>query len=94
MLVKSIDRLLAGKPLPDYSYRDFGSLVSLSERNAVGNLMGNLTGDVFVSGRIARLIYKSLYRMHLLALYGYTRTAVKVVSQWLSGSLRPTMKMH
>ncbi len=94
LLLKSIDGILKDKPLPEYTYRDFGSLVSLSEKNAYGNLMGNLTGNVMVSGRIAQFIYKSLYRMHLLALYGLSRTGVKVFAQWLSGSLRPTMKMH
>lgn len=53
-----------------------------------------VTGDVMISGRIARRICVSLYRMHLLALYGFSRTLVKVFSQWLTGSLRPTMKMH
>ena len=94
LLTKSINCILKGKPLPEYVYRDFGSLVSLSEKNAVGNLMGKLTGDVMVSGRIARYIYISLYRMHLLALFGFARTVVKVFSQKLSGSLRPTMKLH
>ncbi len=94
LLMKSIDCVLNSKPVPEYNYKDFGSLVSLSTSTAVGNLMGGLTGDVMVSGRIARYIYVSLYRMHLLALYGFSRTAVKVFSQWLTGNLRPTMKMH
>ncbi len=94
LLMKSVACILNDKPVPTYVYRDYGSLVSLSEGNAVGNLMGVLTGDVTVSGRIARYIYVSLYRMHLLALFGITRTTVKVFTQWLTGSLRPTMKMH
>ncbi len=94
LLMKSMNCILKDKPVPEYVYRDFGSLVSLSESSAVGNLMGILTGDVMVSGRIARYIYISLYRMHLMALYGFSRTAVRVISQKLSGSLRPTMKLH
>ena len=94
LLMKSVESILNSQPLPEYVYRDFGSLVSLSDEHAVGNLMGNLTGDVMVSGRIARYIYVSLYRMHLLALYGVVRTRVKVFSQWITGSFKPTMKMH
>jgi NADH dehydrogenase len=33
-----------GKPLPEFHFRDLGSLVSLGKLSAVGNLMGNLIG--------------------------------------------------
>lgn len=36
-----------------------------------------VTGDVMISGRIARRICVSLYRMHLLALYGPVQTGPK-----------------
>ncbi|NHN39821.1 NAD(P)/FAD-dependent oxidoreductase [Pseudomaricurvus alcaniphilus] len=94
LLAKSINCRLKGKPVPEYVYHDFGSLVSLSKGGAVGNLMGNLTGDVMVSGRIARVIYVSLYRMHLMAVHGVLRTGLKIVGQWLSGGVKPPMKMH
>ncbi len=48
--------------------------------------MGNLTGDVMISGRIARLIYVSFYRLHLLALHGFLRTVLLVLTQWLAGT--------
>ncbi|MDE2159552.1 MAG: NAD(P)/FAD-dependent oxidoreductase, partial [Burkholderiales bacterium] len=35
-----IRRRLAARPLRDYRYRDFGSLVSLGEYSTVGNMMG------------------------------------------------------
>src|SRR6266851_4084062 len=44
LLRRSMLARLAGKPLPAYRYRDFGSLVSLGELTAVGNLMGRLIG--------------------------------------------------
>ncbi len=95
MLVKSIaSRLGGGGTLPEYVYKDHGSLVSLSEHTAFGTLMGNLTGDVMVSGRIARIIYVSLYRMHLMALHGPIATMLKVVTQWMTGRLRPALKLH
>ena len=43
-LYAQIRRRLAGKPLQEYRYRDFGSLVSLGEFSTVGNMMGGLIG--------------------------------------------------
>src|SRR5690606_14017146 len=40
LLVKSVKRRIAGKPLPEYTYRDYGSLVNLGRYSTVGNLMG------------------------------------------------------
>lgn len=94
LLVKSIGCILNDQPLPEYVYKDHGSLVSLSEHVAFGNLMGNLTGDVMVSGRLARVIYVSLYRMHLTAVNGFLPTTLKVFTQWLTGRLRPALKLH
>jgi NADH dehydrogenase len=41
-LIAQIPRRLAGKPLREYRYRDFGSLVSLGEFSTVGNMMSAL----------------------------------------------------
>ncbi|MEO8281744.1 MAG: NAD(P)/FAD-dependent oxidoreductase, partial [Ideonella sp.] len=43
-MIKQIRRRMAGQPLLDYRYRDFGSLVSLGEYSTVGNMMGGLIG--------------------------------------------------
>ena len=73
LLAKSLKLRIAGQPLPEYRYRDYGSLISLSSFSAVGNLMGNLTGSVMLEGWLARMFYVSLYRMHQIALYGVVR---------------------
>lgn len=58
--------------LPLFRYRDFGSLVSLGRLGAMGNLMGGLiSGRLFVDGIVARIMYRSLYRMHCVALHGW-----------------------
>lgn len=54
LLVKSLRARLEGKPLGEYHYRDYGSLISLSRFSAVGNLMGNLMGSVMLEGWLAR----------------------------------------
>ena len=94
LLSKSVARRIQGQPLREYIYKDYGSLVSLSGAYSIGTLMGNLTGDVMISGRLARWVYVSLYRTHLLALHGVVRTALLIVTQWLMGTTRPSLKLH
>ncbi len=94
MLAKSIALRLQGKELPSYRYRDYGSLISLSSFSAVGNLMGNLTGNVMLEGWLARMFYISLYRMHQIALYGMARTALMMIGDKLSTSTVPRLKLH
>ncbi len=68
---------LRGKPLRAWRYRDFGSLVSLGRYSTVGNLMGSLVGgSLMIDGLIARMMYKSLYKMHELAIHGYRKVAL------------------
>jgi NADH dehydrogenase len=94
LLAKSIARQLEGKELAAYRYRDYGSLISLSTFSAVGNLMGNLTGNVMLEGWLARMFYVSLYRMHQIALYGVARTTLMMVGDKLSTSTVPRLKLH
>ena len=94
LLAKSLALRLEGKPLPDYRYRDYGSLISLSRFSAVGNLMGNLTGSIMLEGWLARMFYISLYRMHQIALYGFIRTALMMAGDKLSTSTAPRLKLH
>ncbi|MCE2572489.1 NAD(P)/FAD-dependent oxidoreductase [Motilimonas eburnea] len=92
------DNILArfkGKPEKDYVYKDHGSLVSLSQFSTVGSLMGNLMrGSMMVEGRMARLVYVSLYRMHQIALHGYFKTALMTVVGRINRVLRPRLKLH
>ena len=43
---------------------------------------------------LTALYHFLLYRMRLAALFGYTCTALKVFTHWLTGGFKPTMKMH
>jgi NADH dehydrogenase len=97
-LVTTMKRRLAGKPLPDYVYKDFGSLVNLSRFGTVGTLMGNLMGrqaaNITIEGWLARLAYLSLYKMHLWALHGPGWVVLSTVGNWLTRAGRPQMKLH
>lgn len=94
LIAKSIKLRLEGQPLPSFGYRDYGSLISLSRFSAVGNLMGNLMGSVKLEGWLARMFYISLYRMHQMALYGLTRTALLMLGDRIGRSTEPRLKLH
>lgn len=92
---KNIRADLADQPLTDYVYKDHGSLVSLSKFSTVGSLMGNLTsGSMMIEGRIARVVYVSLYRMHQIALHGYLKTGMIALSDKISRVFKPKLKLH
>jgi NADH dehydrogenase len=53
-MVKQLRAVMAGRPLGEYVYRDFGSLVSLGKYSTVGNLMGFIVGrSMFIEGHFA-----------------------------------------
>jgi len=95
MLVKSICRRLRGKPLPEYVYRDYGSLVALGRFTPVGNLMGTLTGgSIMIEGTLARLVYWSLHKMHEIALHGWFKTSLTTYAHFISTPTRARIKLH
>ncbi len=94
-LLKSFRRRLAGKPLTPYVYRDFGSLVSLGEYSTVGSLMGKLIGGaLFIEGWFARIMYISLYRMHLHALHGTAKVTFDILGRLFTRRTEPRVKLH
>ncbi|MBU2925719.1 NAD(P)/FAD-dependent oxidoreductase [Colwellia sp. 4_MG-2023] len=95
LVAKNIFATLKQKPLIEYKYTDYGSLVSLSNYSTVGSLMGSLTkGSMKVEGSLARLVYASLYRMHKVALHGYIKTALMMLVERINRILRPRLKLH
>jgi NADH:ubiquinone reductase (H+-translocating) len=94
-LMGSLGNLLDGRPLPEFTYRDFGSLVSLGHFSAVGNLMGGVIGgSMLIEGLFARFMYMSLYRLHIAALHGYARMVLDTFAHWLRRTTLPRVKLH
>ena len=94
-LARMLPRRLDGKPLKPWRYRDFGSLVSLGEYSTVGSLMGLLLGgSLFVEGLFARIMYVSLYRMHLYALHGFTKVLFDTLAKLITRRTEPRVKLH
>ncbi|MHB1216471.1 MAG: NAD(P)/FAD-dependent oxidoreductase [Thiobacillus sp.] len=95
MLAQSICRRFRGQPLPEYVYRDYGSLVALGRFSTVGNLMGGLTGgSIMIEGTLARLVYWSLHKMHQIALHGWFKTALSTYAHFISTPTRARIKLH
>jgi NADH:ubiquinone reductase (H+-translocating) len=93
-LVKQLPRRLRGEPLKPYVYRDFGSLVSLG-RSTVGNLMGFLVGkNFFIEGYFARLMYRSLYKLHEAALHGIANVILGTIGRSFRRHNTPVVKLH
>jgi NADH dehydrogenase len=94
-LARQLARRLKGEKLEPFVYRDFGSLVSLGKYSTVGNLMGFLVGkNFFIEGLFARLMYRSLYKMHERAVQGSARTLLGTLSRGLSRRAEPAVKLH
>jgi NADH dehydrogenase len=88
------NRLDGGKAVP-FVYKDHGSLINFSRYTTVGNLMGNLSGrGMYIEGKVARLFYLSLYRMHQVALHGIVRTGIIWLMDRISRAMHPRLKLH
>ena len=99
LMVTQDRRRIAGKPLAEYLYRDFGSLVSLDEHNTVGNMMSGLGGQsrgkgMIIEGFMARMMYVSLYKMNELALHGFVKVALDTTARLITQRTEPHLKLH
>lgn len=92
---RNVLSLIADRPLQTFVYRDRGSLVSLSRYSTIGSLMGNLVGGrMAVEGRIARMVYLSLYRMHLIGVHGWLKGIALILVGHVNRVVRPRLKFH
>ncbi|MEM7026999.1 MAG: NAD(P)/FAD-dependent oxidoreductase [Pseudomonadota bacterium] len=98
LLTKSIINILHNKPIKDYQYIDYGSLINLSRYSTVGNMMGNLlgkkAGSLMIEGLLARLIYVSLYLMHQITVKGYVRVFLLTFANIMTRKSKTRMKLH
>jgi NADH dehydrogenase len=95
MLIKTVKARLHGKALPTYVYRDYGSLVNLGRYSTVGSLMGSVSGGtMYIEGLFARLMYQSLYKMHLIALHGFFTVFLQTLARMITSRTEPQVKLH
>jgi len=89
-LVRVVAARLAGQAAPAFRYRDYGSLVSLADYGAFGSLIGGLK----IEGLLARVVYRSLHKMHLRAVHGLARTVLAAIGETIARRARPRIKLH
>ena len=94
-LYTQLRRRLQGEPMNPFRYRDFGSLVSLGDYSTVGSLMGFIVGkSMFIEGLFARVMYRSLYKMHEMALHGPLKVTLDTFARLLTRRTEPEVKLH
>ncbi|MFZ6844065.1 NAD(P)/FAD-dependent oxidoreductase [Undibacterium sp. RuTC16W] len=95
MLADSLARMLQGKSLKEFTYKDHGSLVSLGNYSTVGSLMGALaSGSVFIEGTIAKWMYWSLHKHHQVAVNGLFHTWLSTWAETIDRVRNPRIKLH
>lgn len=95
LLYKSMKRRVLGKHLPEYQYRDYGSLVNLGRYSTVGSLMGAVAGgSMYIEGLFARVMYQSLYKMHLMTLHGFFTVFLQTVARIITRRTEAQVKLH
>ena len=96
LLAKSMKKRVANDiNLPNYHYRDYGSLVNLGRYSTVGSLMGALSGgNMYIQGMFARLMYQSLYKMHLMTLHGMTEVVLQTLARMITRRSEAKVKLH
>ena len=93
-LAKAIPNYLVQNPLPLYHYQDYGSLISISNYETIGTLMSRVAKSLPIEGKLARLTYLSLYKMHQIALYGAWRVGMLMLANAITRRIRPRLKLH
>jgi hypothetical protein len=57
--------------------------------------MGSLSNSsMFIEGRLAGLVYVSLYNMHQFSVYGWRKELLVLLSRKLSNIVGPKLKLH
>ena len=94
-LADSLCRMLDGKSLKDFHYKDHGSLVSLGNYSTVGSLMGAIaSGSVFIEGTLAKWMYWSLHKHHQVAVNGWFHTWLSTWAETIDRVRNPRIKLH
>ncbi|WP_429499364.1 NAD(P)/FAD-dependent oxidoreductase [Robbsia andropogonis] len=93
-LAQHLPDWLDGRPLPNFVFRDLGSLVSLSEYNAFGTLgqFGLFKGG-FIKGRFAQLSHAMLYRQHQQGLHGFRKASLLWTAERINGLVQPKIRL-
>ena len=93
-LIRHLPTWVEGKDLPPFTFRDFGSLVSLGGYGAYGSLgkFGLFRGG-FIQGRVAELGHVLLYRSYQSQLHGFWRGGLIWLADTINSYVRPRLRL-
>lgn len=93
-LIDSLPRVLQGRPVCDFRYRDLGALVSLGDYDAFGSLgqFGLFNGLTF-RGKLAQLSHVMLYRSHQARIHGFWRGGLLWLVDRLNARVRASIRL-
>lgn len=81
-------------PVPDFVYKNRGSLVSLSEYGAYGSLgQVGLLRELRIRGRLAKFSHVLLYRSHQTRLHGLWRGSLLWLVDLINARLRASIRL-
>lgn len=79
-------RLLKGRELQPFVFRDGGMVVAIGHNNAVGALMNN---TLILNGWFIRSLYNSIFRLHQQVLFGWGRVTSLIILKRFKCALNP-----
>jgi NADH:ubiquinone reductase (H+-translocating) len=92
-LIRHLPTWVEGRDLPPFTFRDFGSLVSLGGYGAYGSLgkFGLFKGG-FIQGRVAELGHVLFYRSYQSQLHGFWRGGLIWLADTINSYVRPKFR--
>ncbi|NID03418.1 NAD(P)/FAD-dependent oxidoreductase [Luteibacter jiangsuensis] len=94
-LADALPKAIHGHPARPFVYRPKGTLVSLGEYKATGELpVAEKRAPIPMRGWLAKLVYVSLQHMHRVALHGWARANALWLADWLRDTTLPPVKLH
>ncbi len=94
-LLRALTNKLLGRRSKPFSFQSRGTLVSLGV-GAAGEIPKPRrdTAPFRTSGRVAKLMYVTLYFMHRVALHGWWKAGLLALSDRIRGIASPPVKLH
>jgi len=94
-LARALPRRLQGKPVKPFRYKSRGTLISLGNKQAVGEIpVAHHRAPLTITGTKTKFLYIALYQMHRAVLFGWPRTVALMIADWLRRRTLPPIKLH
>jgi len=92
-LAAQLPRYLAGHSPAAFEFKDKGTLLSLGDAGALGQVRGLFSKDLYIRGRFALAAYRGLQRQHQFRLVGIMRGSEAMISDMFR-TAGPQLKIY